>query len=274
MVSVFLDGEMELLMTRSWDFLCFASPKRDVTIESDMIIGVIDSGIWPESESFSDHELGPPPAKWKGICQTAPDFSSNNKIIRARFYLPSNSGETNLSHSPRDFFGHGTHVAATVAGAATTASLFGYARETARGGVPSARLAVYKVCWEHARCGFASILNAFDDAIADGVDIISVSLGYSTQLDYLNNPIAIGSFHAMTNEILTVIATGNDGPLLGTISNFAPWSIDVAASNIDRRFNTKVLLGNKTLYEVVHLFKIPSCMELKNFFYKKFRCMH
>jgi len=60
-VSVFPSKELHLQTTRSWDFLGFPqSVKRDETIESDLVVGVIDSGIWPESESFND----------KGICVT------------------------------------------------------------------------------------------------------------------------------------------------------------------------------------------------------------
>ena len=55
---------------------------------------------------------------------------------------------------------------------------------------------MYKVCWSFG-CALADILAAFDDAIADGVDIISVSLGTDEALQYFEDPIAIGSFHAM-----------------------------------------------------------------------------
>jgi len=54
-VSVFPSQELHLQTTRSWDFLGFPqSVKRYETIESDLVVGVIDSGIWPESESFND----------------------------------------------------------------------------------------------------------------------------------------------------------------------------------------------------------------------------
>ena len=52
----------------------------------------------------------------------------------------------------------------------------GFGLGTARGGVPSARIAVYKIWWSDG-CFDADILAAFDDAVADGVDIISISVG-------------------------------------------------------------------------------------------------
>ncbi|KAJ0018492.1 hypothetical protein Pint_10152 [Pistacia integerrima] len=56
----------------------------------EVIVGVLDSGIWPESESFNDEGMGPVPKSWKGICQTGVAFDSshcNGKIIGARYYL-------------------------------------------------------------------------------------------------------------------------------------------------------------------------------------------
>ena len=132
------------------------------------------------------------------------------------------------------------------------ASLNGLGLGTARGGVPSARIAVYKVCWSDG-CYDADILAAFDDAIADGVDILSVSIGAlsgSPPSDYFSDSIAIGAFHAMKNGILTSASAGNDGPNLATVSNFAPWILTVAASTIDRKFLTNVRLGNKMDFQV------------------------
>jgi hypothetical protein len=66
--------------------------------------------------------------------------------------------------SPRDSEGHGTHTASIAAGGSVSmASLYGLAIGTARGGVPSARIAVYKECWSDG-CWDADILAAFDDA--------------------------------------------------------------------------------------------------------------
>lgn len=68
-VSVFPSKILHPRTTRSWDFLGFpATVNRNPPLESDVIVGMIDTGIWPESESFNDQGLGPPPRKWKGDC--------------------------------------------------------------------------------------------------------------------------------------------------------------------------------------------------------------
>ncbi|CAI9776423.1 unnamed protein product [Fraxinus pennsylvanica] len=250
-VSVFPSTKKQLHTTRSWDFMGFPQEVKRTQIESDIIIGMLDTGIWPESESFSDEGFGPPPSKWKGSCQAASNFTCNNKIIGAKFY----HSEGNISYpdipSPRDSEGHGSHTASTAAGALVKgASLLGLGTGTARGGVPSARIAVYKICWFDG-CSDADLLAAFDDAISDGVDIISLSVGGSFPSDYFDDPIAIGAFHSMKNGILTSNSAGNSGPDPESITNFSPWSLSVAASVIDRKFLAQVQLGNGKTYEGV-----------------------
>ncbi|RVW72943.1 Cucumisin [Vitis vinifera] len=194
-VSVLPNSVLKLHTTRSWDFMGFNQSHVRDSQGGDVIVGLLDTGIWPESESFSDEGFGPPPAKWKGTCQTENNFTCNKHQIS------------------KGFRGHGTHTASTAAGREVAgASYYGLAEGLARGGHPKARIAVYKVCWVIG-CAVADILAAFDDAIADGVDIISVSLGSSLTLQYFEDPIAIGSFHAMRSGILTSNSAGNDGPL-------------------------------------------------------------
>lgn len=140
--------------------------------------------------------------------------------------------------------GHGTHTSSTLAGnLIKNASLFGIAQGTARGAVPSARVAMYKVCWVSFGCSDMDILAAFDAAIKDGVDIISISIG-GISPNYTSDSIAVGAFHAMSKGILTVASGGNDGPSLGSVSNHAPWILTAAASGIDRDFRSTVRLGN------------------------------
>ncbi|KAF3433601.1 hypothetical protein FNV43_RR24703 [Rhamnella rubrinervis] len=116
-VSVFPNQKLELHTTKSWDFIGFPQNVKRSTVESDVIIGVFDTGIWPESESFDDKGLGPPPAKWKGTCQVSSNFTCNKKIIGAKFYRSEGTIVEGDIMSPRDTDGHGTHTASTAAGA-------------------------------------------------------------------------------------------------------------------------------------------------------------
>ncbi|KAG5249262.1 subtilisin protease [Salix suchowensis] len=236
-------SHFKLHTTRSWDFVGFSKGKLGAPLEGDVVIGLLDTGIWPESDSFNDEGMSAPPVKWKGKCVGA-NFTCNNKIIGARWYNSRDFFDTTDLPSPRDSEGHGTHTSSTAAGREVQgASYFGLAEGVARGGVPNARIAVYKVCWSFG-CSSADILAAYDDAIADGVDIISVSLGFYFPIPYMEDPIAIGSFHAMKNGILTLNSAGNSGPYPYSVSNYAPWTLTVAANTIDRKFVAQVVLGN------------------------------
>jgi subtilisin family serine protease len=204
----------------------------------------VTTGIWPESRSFDDNGYGPVPARWKGKCQTGQWFNStscNRKIIGARWYSGGTDAEVLKKNynSPRDLSGHGTHVASTIAGVEVQGvSYGGLGTGVARGGAPRARLGIYKVCWVGWGCPDAAILAAIDDAIHDGVDILSVSIGLA------GHEIS-GTLHAVQRGISVVFAGGNDGPVPQTITNAVPWVTTVAASTIDRAFPTLISLGNK-----------------------------
>lgn len=169
--------------------------------------------------------------------------------------------------SARDMDGHGTHTASTAAGRVVKGvSLFGLAQGSARGAVPSARIAVYKVCGTLG-CPDSSILAAFDDAIADGVDILSISLGPNVASNYSTDSVAIGSFQALLKGILTSQSAGNDGPERGTLNSVAPWVFTVAASSIDRHIVTKAIVGDGTIFMVIKsyysFFTLPAPFSLK-----------
>ncbi|KAJ0727148.1 putative cucumisin [Helianthus annuus] len=264
-ISVFPCQKLILQTTRSWDFMGLSQRiERRHEVESDIIIGVINTGIWPESESFSDEGIGPVPSKWKGECDGGKDFVCNRKIIGARSF-GFESGEL----SARDKDGHGTHVASILAGnQVRDVSYYGLAHGIARGGVPSARLAVYKVCEQG--CYDIDVLSAFDHAIADGVDIISLSMAYPNgPLKLTSDPFVIGSFHAIEKGILTVNGAGNDGPGFSSILNYAPWTLTVAASDIDRKVVDKLLLKNDAILVGYGINAFPSSDEAVPLVYGK-----
>ncbi|KAL5565476.1 hypothetical protein UlMin_028640 [Ulmus minor] len=245
-LSVVPNTYRKLHTTRSWNFLGLPlTAKRKLKTESDIVVGVLDTGITPNSDSFKDDGFGPPPAKWKGACGPYANFSGcNNKIIGAKYFKLDGNRDPADILSPLDTDGHGTHTSSIVAGdLVQNASLFGLAKGTARGGVPSARVAMYKVCWASSGCADMDILAAFDTAIHDGVDVISISIG-GGPANYVTDSIAVGGFHAMKKGIITVASAGNDGPSFGRVSNDAPWLVTVAASGTDRQFRSQVKLGN------------------------------
>lgn len=127
----------------------------------------------------------------------------------------------------------------------------GLARGTAKGGQPGCRIAAYKTCTADG-CPGSAMLKAMDDAVHDGVDIISISIGLNAAFksDYLSDPIAIGAFHAELKGIMVIASAGNDGPIASTVTNVAPWLFTVAASNIDRDFQSSVILGSGKVIRV------------------------
>src|SRR5262249_37793053 len=142
----------------------------------DIIIGMIDSGIWPESESFSDRTgLNGNATKdgklsyqhmpiWHGSCHPGEQWTATNcnqKLIGARHYNAGFGGDAGLKAqrpwefaSPRDFNGHGTHTSSTSGGNNGTTlpgllSVFG----STSGMAPRARIAMYKGLWHDMSTG-------------------------------------------------------------------------------------------------------------------------
>ncbi|CAL9084873.1 unnamed protein product, partial [Musa textilis] len=179
-------------------------------------------------------------------------FLGCRKLIGARYFnkaYGAAAGPLNATfYSPRDHDGHGSHTLSTAAGNFVPgASILGHANGTAKGGSPRARVATYKVCWPRTfrgECFDADILAAFDAAIHDGIDVLSLSLG-GRPSDYFENSLDIGAFHAVRKGITVVCSDGNSGPNNSTVTNVAPWILTVGASTLDRDFPADVVFGNR-----------------------------
>lgn len=159
------------------------------------------------------------------------------------------------SKSPRDTEGHGTHTASTAAGSVVpNAGFYEFARGEARGMAVKARIAAYKICWSNG-CYDSDILAAMDQAIEDGVHVISLSVGASGLApQYDHDSIAIGAFGAAKHGVLVSCSAGNSGPGPYTACNIAPWILTVGASTIDREFPADVILGNGRTFGGVSLY--------------------
>ena len=237
----------------------------------DVIVGVIDTGIWPEHPSFSDQEdlsdapgnsgkrdlaYGPAPSDWYGSCQSGEQFSQddcNNKLIGAKYFKDGfTNNEINISGdylSARDADGHGTHTASTAAGNANVpASIFDTDRGIVSGIAPRARVAMYKACWADSGCANSDLTKAIDEAVADGVDVINYSIG-SDSIGF--GPDSVAFLFAEDAGVHVATSAGNAGPGTGTVGSpaWVPWVTTVGASTQDRTFQGTATLGDGSSYD-------------------------
>ena len=233
----------------------------------DVVIGDVDSGIWPESKSFTDRD-----ASGKLVYKQIPGFHAkcastdtvtdgswdanlcNKKLVAAQFFCASRGCDTVLDHeflSPRDYNGHGTHTASTAGGnegVPTTgaAALFG----SVNGIAPRARISAYKVCWDNGAggCGANSgdSVAAIDQAVADGVDVINYSIS-GTLTNYLDS-VEVAYLFAARAGVFVATSAGNSGPTASTVAHISPWLASVAAGTHNRNGIGSVTLGNGATY--------------------------
>jgi subtilisin family serine protease len=239
-----------------------------------IIIGLIDSGIWPESLSFTDRldRNGNPAAKgklvyqqipgWHGKCTPGEQFNAsmcNQKLIGAQWFNAAWGGDAGVEAqrpweftSVRDYNGHGTHTSSTAGGnnhvqVTGPAAVFG----TISGMAPRARIAMYKALWStqdaSTASGFTSdLVAAIDQAVADGVDVINYSISGSTT-NFLD-PVMVSFLYAANAGIFVSCSAGNSGPTVATVAHPGPWVTTVAAGTHNRSLDGSVTLGNGSTY--------------------------
>ncbi|KAI5348543.1 PREDICTED: subtilisin [Prunus dulcis] len=225
----------------------------------DIVIGFVDSGIYPQHPSFASHNSDPygPVPKYRGKCEVDPDTKRsfcNGKIIGAHHFAKAAiaAGVFNPSidfASPMDGDGHGSHTAAIAAGNnGIPVRMHGHEFGKASGMAPRARIAVYKALYRLFGGFVADVVAAIDQAVYDGVDILSLSVGpnsppATTKTTYLN-PFDATLLSAVKAGVFVAQAAGNGGPFPKTLVSYSPWIASVAAAIDDRRYKNHLMLGN------------------------------
>ncbi|MBV1855276.1 S8 family serine peptidase [Catellatospora tritici] len=219
-----------------------------------VIIGVIDTGAWPEHPSFADQgNLGTPPAKADGTAREcdfgdnpltpASDvFACNHKLIGGGRFLDTYDVLTHDDMYPgaRDSGGHGTHTASTAAGdKLASATVFGVERGPLNGVAPGAWLSVYKALGPQG--GYSSDLAAAaQQAILDGVSVINYSISGGS--NPYTDPVELTFLDAYAAGVFVAASAGNSGPGEATTDHVAPWVTTVAASTQTREFVSTLTL--------------------------------
>ncbi len=236
-------------------------------------IAVLDTGIDQTHPAFQDAALTAPAGY--PICAGSDCAFTSNKVIVARSYvkmLATGSSTANPAadsrpddYSPRDHTGHGTAVASVAAGNTNTGLV------TITGMAPHAFLGNYRIFGSpevNDTTAADVIIAAAEDALADGMDMISLSLGapaFSGPLDSGGicgqspgapcDPLASAMEAAVQAGMIVVVAAGNEGQLgtstpgYNTISSpgDAPSVIAVGASTNSHIFPESVSVPGTTL---------------------------
>jgi hypothetical protein len=206
-----------------------------------VLVGVLDTGAWPEHPSFADQGNLARPAK-RLKCDFGQDFSCQNKLIGGQAFLESylSVHKEETFKTARDSDGHGTHTASTAAGnVLSRAKVFGVERGPVRGIAPGAWLSVYKVCGSKG-CMSSDSAAAIEQAIKDRVDVINFSISGGT--DPFTDPVEMAFLDAYAAGVFVAASAGNSGPGAGTVNHLAPWVTTVAASTQQREFAAALTL--------------------------------
>jgi hypothetical protein len=227
------------------------------TAGENVLVGVIDTGVWPEHPSYLDPGIDPLPGSFGCEFGDGSDpllgdpFTCNDKLVGAYAMtdtylevLDALPGEfcNNATGqcSARDPDGHGTHTSSTAAGSPIAdASIFGISRGAISGMAPGAHVIMFRVCLDEG-CFESDSIASVEQAILDGVDVINFSIGGGA------NPYTdageLAFLDAYAAGILVNASAGNAGPGAATADHGGPWVNTVAASTSPRHFLTTVHL--------------------------------
>ena len=223
-------------------------------------IGIIDTGIDQNHPGFIDPTLTPPAGFPAGNLNY-----TNSKVIVARSYVAMDSDtdptySTPDDTSPADHFGHGTAIAMIAAGVQNAGP-----QATIQGVAPKAFLGNYKVFGSPGVNDYASanaINAALEDALTDGMDVVTLSLSEGDMPDY--GPLDVDETNcggacdiysqmvdsAVSAGLVVVTSAGNDGNigvLPHTLSTVHTPGIAPAAITVGASYNAHALYQSVTV---------------------------
>ncbi|KQZ43780.1 S8 family serine peptidase [Duganella sp. Root1480D1] len=239
----------------------------------NVVIGIIDGGIWPEHTSYADRvdNQGKPtfdvsgtlvydtPSNWNGACVTGEGFTANhcnNKLIGARYFNAGFLSTGRPLHwtdfvSPRDSLagatghgGHGDHTATTAGGnSGAVGSLSGIPIGSMSGMAPRARIAAYKVCWTYpdatATDGTGTKNSCYNSDSVAAIDqavadgVNVLNYSISGSQTSVTDPVEMAFFNAAAAGVFVAASAGNSGPT-NAVAHLSPWLTTVAASTHNR----------------------------------------
>jgi len=292
-VAVTADTPRELTTTSTYSFLGLDKPdglwtKLGGKTEAgeDIIIGIVDGGVWPEHLSYADRvdsngkptfdnsgtvAYDAPPARWKGECATGEGFTvdhCNNKLIGAQYFDATYKSVGRVSHwtefrsSPRDSIGgtvgegsHGTHTSTTAGGNnGVDVTMAGVNVGQMSGIAPRARISSYKVCWTYLD---STVAAGFRNGCYGGDSVSAIEKAVADGVHVINfsisggtsitDPVEQAFFNAANAGVLGVASAGNDGPG-NQVAHISPWHTTVGASTHNRELQADVILGNGAKY--------------------------
>lgn len=201
-------------------------------------IGMLDTGIDVNNPGFS--QSLPPVAGFPKVLVAGDTVFTNAKIIVAKNYTPllPDGGDPDSD----DYDGHGSGTAMAAAGGPTVVPTYG---TTISGVAPQAYLGSYKVIDANGATTDV-IAKGIDDAVADGMDVLNISIGgpvvFYSDADPTSD-VEIAAIEAATQAgVIVAVAAGNEGPSAGSLSAEAstPDAISVGAIENDRALDPAI----------------------------------
>jgi len=214
-------------------------PQGQASAGAGIKIGMIDTGIDVNNPAFSDPL--PALAGFPKVLTASDQQFTNAKIIVANNYTTLLPDGGDPDADDRD--GHGTGTALVAAGG-TASTPYG----AITGVAPKAYLGSYKVL--DANGGTSDVIaKAVDDAVADGMDVINLSLGsYVTSYSDIDpTEVGMAAIEAATQAgVVVTVSAGNQGPGAGSIGDYAsaPDAIALGAIMNDRTLGYAVTAGS------------------------------